>query len=104
MRGRMRNWATLVSIETLAKLRDQFGWDNMNSRHVLRSGCCAVLLAIAVVPSAGAEGTFDIPMSAISIQRSGFRRLGEFFHNEVTTGKIPRAILLIQQHGNAGLS
>jgi len=99
----MRNRAPLVSIEALAKLRDKFDWDNMNSRHVLRSGCFAALLAVAVVPSAGAEGTFDIPAGA-HFNPDRLAKLGEFFHNEVTTGKVPRAILLIQQHGNAGLS
>jgi CubicO group peptidase (beta-lactamase class C family) len=70
----------------------------MNSRHVLRSGCCAALLAIAVLPSADAEGTFDIPAGA-HFKPDRLAKLGEFFRNEVTTGKIPGAILLIQQHG-----
>ena len=70
----------------------------MNSRHVLRSLFCGTLLAIAVAPSAGAEGTFDIPPGA-HFNPDKLARIGEFFKNEVTTGKIPGAILLIQQHG-----
>src|SRR4029077_10475608 len=77
---------------------DKFDWDNMNSRHVLRSGCFAALLAVAVVPSAGAEGTFDIPAGA-HFNWDRLAKLGDFFRNEVTTEKIPGAILLIQQHG-----
>jgi CubicO group peptidase (beta-lactamase class C family) len=70
----------------------------MNSRHVLRSLFCGTLLAFAVAPSAGAEGTFDIPPGA-HFNPDKLARIGEFFKNEVTTGKIPGAILLIQQHG-----
>src|SRR6202048_5097577 len=70
----------------------------MNSRHVLRSLFCGTLLAFAVAPSAGAEGTFDIPPGA-HFNPDKLARIGEFFKNEVTTGKIPGAIVLIQQHG-----
>jgi CubicO group peptidase (beta-lactamase class C family) len=70
----------------------------VNSRHVMRSGLCAALLGIAAVPSADAEGTFDIPAGA-HFNQAKLAKLGDFFRNEVTTGKIPGAILLIQQHG-----
>jgi CubicO group peptidase (beta-lactamase class C family) len=70
----------------------------VNSRHVLRSGFCAALLGIAVAPSANAEGTFDIPAGA-HFDQDKLAKVGEFFRNEVTTGAIPGAILLIQQHG-----
>jgi CubicO group peptidase (beta-lactamase class C family) len=56
------------------------------------------LLAIAVAPSVRAEGTFDIPAGA-HFNQDKLARIGEFFKNEVTTGKIPGAIVLIQQHG-----
>src|ERR1700737_796090 len=70
----------------------------MNSGHVLRSLFCGALLTIAAAPSAGAEGAFDIPAGA-HFNREKLAKIGEFFRNEVTTGKIPGAILLIQQHG-----
>ena len=70
----------------------------MNSRHVLRSLLCGALLAIAAAPSVRAEGTFDIPAGA-HFNQARLARIGEFFKNEVTTGKIPGAIVLIQQHG-----
>jgi CubicO group peptidase (beta-lactamase class C family) len=70
----------------------------MNSRHVLRSLLCGALLAIAAAPSVRAEGTFDIPAGA-HFNQDKLARIGEFFKNEVTTGKISGAIVLIQQHG-----
>jgi CubicO group peptidase (beta-lactamase class C family) len=59
-------------------------------------GCGALLVAAAT--SASAEGTFEIPAGA-HFNKDKLAKLGEFFRNEVTTGKIPGAILLIQQHG-----
>jgi CubicO group peptidase (beta-lactamase class C family) len=56
------------------------------------------LLTIAAAPPAVAEGTFDIPAGA-HFNQDKLARIGEFFRNEVTTGKIPGAIVLIQQHG-----
>jgi CubicO group peptidase (beta-lactamase class C family) len=70
----------------------------MNSRHVMRSLGCGVLLAITVIAPAGAEGTFDIPPGA-QFNMEKLAKVGEFFENEVATGKIPGAIVLIQQHG-----
>jgi CubicO group peptidase (beta-lactamase class C family) len=70
----------------------------VNSRPVFRSGFCAVLLGIALAASAYAEGTFDIPAGA-HFNQDKLAKVGEFFRNEVTTGTIPGAILLIQQHG-----
>ena len=70
----------------------------MYSRHLLRSLLCGALLTVAAAPSASAEGTFDIPPGA-HFNRDKLARIGEFFKNEVTTGKIPGAILLIEQHG-----
>jgi len=51
-----------------------------------------------VAPSVRAEGTFDIPSGAhFNIEK--LAKVGEFFNNEVATGKIPGAIVLIRQHG-----
>jgi CubicO group peptidase (beta-lactamase class C family) len=59
----------------------------------------AVLLLVALSPPAAlAEGTFDIPPGA-HFSAAKLARLGEFFRNEIATGKIPGAVLLIQQHG-----
>src|SRR6201986_4927453 len=44
------------------------------------------------------EGSFDIPAGA-HFNPNKLARITEFFKNEVDTGKIPGAIVLIQQHG-----
>jgi CubicO group peptidase (beta-lactamase class C family) len=65
---------------------------------MLRSLACGALLAVAAAPKVSAEGTFDIPAGAhFNLQK--LDKIGEFFRNEVANGKIPGAILLIQQHG-----
>jgi CubicO group peptidase (beta-lactamase class C family) len=56
-----------------------------------------LLLAAATLP-ARAEGTYEIPAGA-HFNPDKLARIGDFFKNEVATGKIPGAIVLIQQHG-----
>jgi CubicO group peptidase (beta-lactamase class C family) len=70
----------------------------MNSGHLSRALGYGALLAFLVAPPAVAEGTFDIPAGA-HFNKEKLAKVGEFFKNEVTTGKISGAILLIQQHG-----
>ena len=69
----------------------------MNSRQLLRALACGALL-LAAAPSARAEGTFDIPAGA-HFNQDKLAKVTEFFKNEVATGKIAGAIVLIQQHG-----
>ena len=71
----------------------------MNSGRYLHALACGALLTLAAPPAARAEGTFDLPAGA-DFNQDRLARIGEFFRNEVTTGKIAGAILLIQQHGN----
>ena len=70
----------------------------MHSRQAMRSLISGVLLALAVIPAAFAEGSFDIPAGAHFNQQK-LERIGEFFRDEIAGGKIPGAIVLIQQHG-----
>jgi CubicO group peptidase (beta-lactamase class C family) len=70
----------------------------MNSRHVLRSLISSALLVIAAVASARAQGSFDIPAGA-HFNPEKLERVSEYLRDEVTTGKIPGAVLLIVQHG-----
>src|ERR1700704_6438432 len=70
----------------------------MNSGNLLRALGYGALLAFLVAPPAVAEGTFDIPPGP-NFKMEKLAKVGEFFKNEVATGKIPGAILLIQQHG-----
>jgi CubicO group peptidase (beta-lactamase class C family) len=70
----------------------------MNSRHAWSALVCGALLTFTAAPPAAAEGTFDIPAGA-HFNPEKLAKIGEFFTNEVTTGKIAGAILLIQRHG-----
>ena len=65
-------------------------------QHFRALGTGALLLATAS-PSL-AEGTYEIPAGA-HFNPDKLAKVGEFFKNEVATGKIPGAIVLIQQHG-----
>lgn len=69
----------------------------MNSRHMLRALACGALL-LAAAPAVRAEGTFDIPAGA-HFNPDKLAKVTEFFKNEVATGKISGADILIQQRG-----
>jgi CubicO group peptidase (beta-lactamase class C family) len=70
----------------------------MVSRHAMRSLISGALLTVAAISPAMAEGGFDLPAGAhFNPQR--LQRVGDFLRNEVANGKIPGAVLLIQQHG-----
>jgi CubicO group peptidase (beta-lactamase class C family) len=69
----------------------------------LRAVALAALLTLPTILPAAAddfssEGSFDIPAGA-HFNKDKLARVTEFFKNEVATGKIPGAIVLIQQHG-----
>src|SRR5665213_1811007 len=70
---------------------------NMNSRRLLRSFACAGWLMFAAT-SVSAAGTFDIPAGA-HFNPQKLERVSDYLRDQVSTGKIPGAILLIQQHG-----
>ena len=62
-----------------------------------RLACCALLTAGAVAP-ARAQGTFDIPAGAhFNLQK--LARVGDYLRDQIANGKIPGAIVLVQQHG-----
>ncbi|MCK1641055.1 beta-lactamase family protein [Bradyrhizobium sp. 157] len=69
----------------------------MNLRQMLRALACGALI-LAVAPEVRAEGTFDIPAGA-RFNKDKLAKITEFFGNEVATGKIAGANVLIQQHG-----
>jgi CubicO group peptidase (beta-lactamase class C family) len=70
----------------------------MDSLRFLHALVCGVLLTFVVPPPVFAEGTFDIPAGA-RFNQDRLAKVGEFFRNEVATGKIAGANVLIQQHG-----
>jgi CubicO group peptidase (beta-lactamase class C family) len=69
----------------------------MKSWRVLRSIACAVV-TIAVATSVRAADTYEIPAGAHFNQQK-LQRVGDYLRDKVAQGKIPGAILLIQQHG-----
>lgn len=69
----------------------------MNLRQLLRALACGALM-LGAMPAARAEGTFEIPAGA-HFNQDKLAKVGEFFRNEIATGKIPGAIVLIEQHG-----
>jgi CubicO group peptidase (beta-lactamase class C family) len=69
----------------------------MGSFAGLRALIGGALLVLAA-SQARAEGGFDIPAGA-HFDPQKLEKIGEFFRNEVATGKIPGAVVLIQQHG-----
>jgi CubicO group peptidase (beta-lactamase class C family) len=69
----------------------------MKSRQVWCALACGAMV-LGAMPPAIAEGTFDIPAGA-HFNQDKLAKVGEFFRNEVATGKISGANVLIQQKG-----
>ena len=69
----------------------------MSSRYMLGM-LVAGALSLVAAPHARAEGTFDIPAGA-KFNQEKLAKITAFFKNEVDTGKIAGADVLIQQHG-----
>ena len=70
----------------------------MNIRYALRLVGAALLTCAVSIAPALAGGSFDLPAGA-HFNPQKLERIGEFFRNEIAEGKIPGAIVLIQQHG-----
>ncbi|MGM4904717.1 serine hydrolase domain-containing protein [Tardiphaga sp. 866_E4_N2_1] len=74
----------------------------MTMRHRLRALLCGALLLagspVLAQDRFAAEGTFDIPAGA-KFSQEKLAKIGEFFRKQIADGKIPGAIVLIQQHG-----
>jgi CubicO group peptidase (beta-lactamase class C family) len=72
--------------------------DGFTRRRGVATALSLLVVAIVVVrPSAGwAEST--LPVST-SLSRAKLERVGDYIRQEIATGKIPGAVLLIQQHG-----
>jgi CubicO group peptidase (beta-lactamase class C family) len=68
----------------------------------MRALLCGALLLAALPARAedrfAAEGTFDIPAGA-HFSQGKLAKIGEFFRDQIAAGKIPGAVVLIQQHG-----
>jgi CubicO group peptidase (beta-lactamase class C family) len=65
-----------------------------------RRGFVAAALAGLVAAGSQHGAHADSPAPVVeSFSRAGLDRVGDYIRNEIATGKIPGAILLIQQHG-----
>src|SRR6266480_74468 len=58
------------------------------------------LLIVAIIAGRPSEGYAEQPSPVPArFSQGGLQRVGDYIRNEIATGKIPGAILLIQQHG-----
>src|ERR1700712_3152186 len=64
----------------------------------LRMFCVLACGALNLASPARAEGTFDMPAGA-RFNQDKFAKITEFFNNEIATGKVAGANVLIQQRG-----
>jgi CubicO group peptidase (beta-lactamase class C family) len=63
-----------------------------------RSLIAGTWLTLAMLSPAGAQGTFDMPAGA-HFNPQKLARIGDYFRDQIANGKIPGAVLLIEQHG-----
>jgi CubicO group peptidase (beta-lactamase class C family) len=74
-------------------------WKTDRSRRGFVASALVLLLA-AVAAGWPTAGNAESPLAApSSFSPDKLRRVGDYIRNEIATGKIPGAILLIQQHG-----
>src|ERR1700731_1472372 len=70
------------------------------SGFVTRCGLAIALAVGVIAPGSLAGVRAESPSVAASgFSHSGLERVGDYMRNEVATGRIPGAIVLIQQHG-----
>src|SRR5439155_11123829 len=91
--------AALVPIDAVSTLRRAIvrGGD-MILHFGLRAFVYGALVSISAISLARAEGTYEIP-AGVHFNPDKLAKVSEFFKNEVATGKIAGATVLIQQHG-----
>jgi CubicO group peptidase (beta-lactamase class C family) len=70
----------------------------MKPIHVLRSLACGICLAGLATLPARADGAYDIPAGA-HFNPQKLAKVGDYLRDQIANGKIPGAIVLIQQHG-----
>jgi CubicO group peptidase (beta-lactamase class C family) len=73
--------------------------DGFARRRSLAAALALLVLAAAVgPPSAGS--TESPPSVPAGVSRAKLQQVGDYIRNEIATGKIPGAVVLIQQHGH----
>jgi CubicO group peptidase (beta-lactamase class C family) len=76
----------------------KFRGGEMTQFHRLRRFAYAGLLVAAIALPAHAEGSFDLPAGA-HFNPQKLEHVSEYLRDQVAAGRIPGAILLIEQHG-----
>jgi hypothetical protein len=75
---------------------------------IIRRGSIAAALAVFVAAAAlgwpDAGNAESLSSAPASFSRAKLDRVGDYIRNEIATGKIPGAIMLIQQHGKPFIS
>jgi len=64
-----------------------------------RTGLLAATLSLAIWTTAAANQAANVPAPS----PNKLERITEFFNNEVATGKLPGAAVLIQRHGKPSI-
>src|SRR5258705_625078 len=96
-----RRWprsAALVPTNPSATLLALIGEGLMSFGYWLRAPLFGALSALSAASQVSAEGTFDVPPGA-HFNSEKLAKVTEFFKNEVATGKIAGANVLIRQRG-----
>jgi CubicO group peptidase (beta-lactamase class C family) len=65
-----------------------------------RGAATLALLLLAIAIGRPGAGQAESPAAAASLSREKLPRVGDYIRNEIATGKIPGAVILIQQHGH----
>jgi CubicO group peptidase (beta-lactamase class C family) len=64
----------------------------------LQTLCCGLFLTAAMALPASAQSTYEIPAGA-HFNPEKLAKVGDYLREQIAGGKIPGAVLLIQQHG-----
>jgi CubicO group peptidase (beta-lactamase class C family) len=74
-------------------------WRTDGSAHRSWIAAALTLLVLAAAGRPNAAGVETAPGVPSAFSRAKLERVGDYIRNEIATGKIPGAIVLIQQHG-----
>jgi CubicO group peptidase (beta-lactamase class C family) len=72
--------------------------DGSTRQRCVAAGLAVLIVAMAAGGQRAGRSESPLPVSA-SLSQDGLARVGDYMRNEITTGKIAGAVLLIQQHG-----
>src|SRR5712672_4867561 len=71
--------------------------DGFTRRYSVGAALALLILAIAIGRPNSAESPPPVPKG---FSRAKLERVGDYIRNEIATGKIPGAVVLIQRHGH----